>query len=395
MSQRPANPLAFLANPQTRQDGIGIWLGLLVAVLLLYQTGTPPSAVVMCLILAAAVLLAAMRWRIGYLAIGVFVIVAVVLRLDTMGHAYSDVLTVTKAAIDFMLGGGNPYGHGYVESNPPGSPFAYGPLALLWYLPVRSDPIKLELFLSLVLLGVFAVRGRMVGLAVYATFPPLIVTAADGSNDTSAGLLLLIALLVAIRAPRAGAAVLAVAVAFKPYALAWLIPLVAYGGPSILIPFAAATIVAWGPALLLWSPGAILRSLQRAESVHEVPYYALAYPVAERASIPEPVFSAIRFVAGGFVALTTFSLVRSSRSFIVAGVAIFLATLYLGWWSTFAYVAAIAPILCWHIDDWLGLPRVVWPGDPAGALSRAIDRRWPVRRPPDDAARELPRTSPA
>jgi hypothetical protein len=395
MSQRPANPLAFLANPQTRQDGLGIWLGLFVAALLLFQTGTPPSAVVMCLILVTAVLLAALRWRIGFLAVGVLVVVGIVLRLDTMGHAYSDVLTVTRAAIDFMLSGGNPYGHGYLESNPPGAPFAYGPLALLWYLPLRSDPVKMELLVSLLLLGVFAVRGRVLGLAVYATFSPLIVTAADGSNDTSAGLLLLIALLIAIRSPRTGAVALAVAVAFKPYALAWLIPLLAYGGLPALIPFAAATIVVWGPALLLWGPQNILASLQRAESVHEVPYYSLAYPLVERARVPEPVFSALRFVAGAFVALATFSLIRSSRSFIVAGVAIFLATLYLGWWSTFAYVAAIAPVLCWHLDDWLGLPRLVWPTDPVGAVSRAVDRRWPIRKPPEGATAGPARTMPA
>jgi hypothetical protein len=384
VSQRPANPLAFLANPQTRQDGIGIWLGLFIAVLLLFQTGTPPSAVVMCLILVTAVLLASLRWRIGFLGVAVLVVVAIVLRLDTMGHAFSDVLTVTRAAIEFMLAGGNPYGHGYQQSTPPGAPFAYGPLALVWYLPARSEPVKLELFIALVLLGVFALRGRMLGLAVYATLPPLIVTAADGSNDTSAGLLLLIALLIAIRAPRAGAVALAIAVAFKPYALAWLIPLAAYGGLPVLISFALATIVAWGPALLLWGPQNILTSLQKAESIHEVPYYSLAYPLVERAHVPEPVFALLRFVAGAFVALATFSLVRSARSFIVAGGAIFLATLYLGWWSTFAYVAAIAPILCWHLDDWLGLPRLVWPGDPVGALSRAVDRRWPILRPPVD-----------
>ena len=33
--------------------------------------------------------------------------------------------------------------------------------------------------------------------------------------------------------------------------------------------------------------------------------------------------------------------------------------------ARFAYLAAVAPILCWHLDDWLGLGgRVIWPGDP-------------------------------
>ena len=299
-----------------------------------------------------------------------------------MGKAFSDVLTVTKAAIDQMLSGGNPYGHGFAESNPPGAPFAYGPLALLWYLPVKSEPYRLELAISILLLAVLALRGRMLGLAIFATLPPLIVTAADGSNDTSAGLLLLIALLLAPRIPWAGSVALGVAAAFKPYALAWLVPLVPYAGFSVLIPFAAATIVTWGPALLIWGPDNILWSLRQADAIHRTAYYALAYAIGEqRYGSRRTVFSVLRFVAGGLLASLTFSMVRSSRGFIVAGVAIFLATLFLGWWSTFAYVAAIAPILCWHLDDWLGLPRVVWPADPVGAITQAVDRRWPVLRP--------------
>jgi len=64
-------------------------------------------------------------------------------------------------------------------------------------------------------------------------------------------------------------------------------------------------------------------------------------------------------------------------------VAIFLVTMFTGWWSTFAYLAAIAPIICWHLDDWLGLgrQRVVWPGDPVGQLSDWVDTRWPILKP--------------
>ena len=60
---------------------------------------------------------------------------------------------------------------------------------------------------------------------------------------------------------------------------------------------------------------------------------------------------------------------------------VFAATLFLGWWGTFAYFAAVAPILCWNLDDWLGLGsgRVVWPGDPVRRVTTWADRRWPVR----------------
>lgn len=378
MIERPSEPPTPLMRLETRQTGAGIWLGLLVAVLLLFQTGTPPQAVVLCLILVASTLLISLRWRVGLFAIGVLVVTGIVLRLDLQGKAFSDVLTVTRAAIDLMLSGGNPYGHGFAESNPPGAPFAYGPLALLWYLPVKSDPHRLELAISVLLLIVFAVRGRMLGLALFATLPPLVVVATDGSNDTSAGLLILIALLLAQRVPWAGALALGVAVAFKPYALAWLVPLVAYAGVATLIPFVAATIGTWGPAVLIWGPGEILASLRQADAIHRTAYYALAYAIGDNLHVPETVYSILRFVGGGVAMALTFGMARSSRGFILAGVAIFLATLFLGWWSTFAYVAAIAPILCWHVDDWLELPRVVWPTDPVGALSRAVDGRWPL-----------------
>jgi hypothetical protein len=201
---------------------------------------------VLCLIAVVATLLVSLRWRVGLLAVAILVIAGIVLRYDLHGKAFSDVLTVTRAAIDMMLAGGNPYGQGFPESTPPGAPFAYGPLALLWYLPVKSEPYRLELAISIVLLLVFALRGRMLGLAIFAVFPPLIVTAADGSNDTSAGLLLLMALWLGPRIPWAGAAALGVAAAFKPYALAWLLPLVGYAGVATLIPFVAATVVTWG-----------------------------------------------------------------------------------------------------------------------------------------------------
>ena len=66
---------------------------------------------------------------------------------------------------------------------------------------------------------------------------------------------------------------------------------------------------------------------------------------------------------------------------ILLGILVFLATLYTGYWSTFAYFSAIGPIICWHIDGWLGFAdrRVAWPTDPVGRLTEVIDRRWPPR----------------
>jgi hypothetical protein len=371
---------------------IGVSLGLLVAALLLTQTGNPPTAVLLSLILVVATLFASLRWNIGIVAVLVLVSVGVVLRFAARTHSFSDVLTVTRAAIDLMLAGGNPYGHGFSQSVPPGAPFAYGPVSLVWYLPFRADPGQFEFALSLLILSLLAARGRVLGLAIYATLPALVSSSGDGSNDTSMGLLLLVSLLVAVRAPRLGAVLLAVCVAFKLYALAWFLPLVGYAGVAVLLPFIATTVICWGPALVAWGANSIAWSLQRADAVHPSPYWSLAYGIQRQLQLPETTWSAVRYAAGAGAAAFSLVLVRSDRSFVLAGAAVFLATLYLGWWSTYAYLAALAPVICWSLDDWLDLGRVRLPTDPVGRLEARVNRRWPVRRPARDSSRLVPRT---
>ncbi len=231
------------------------WLALVVAIVGLLQAGTPARVTVLSLIVVVVTLAASLRWRLGWAAILILLAVGVALRLAP-ATGFSDVLVVSQAAGRELLAGGNPYGHGYVESVPPGAPFAYGPLALLWYLPSLDRPASLELLASLVVLGLLAVRGRPLGLAVYAVTPAFVVAATDGSNDTTAGLLILVALLAALRWPVAGAILLALATAFKPYALAWLPGLIGYAGSiGPLVAFLVASAVAWLPALVAWGPG--------------------------------------------------------------------------------------------------------------------------------------------
>jgi len=365
----------------TRETDLGVWLGLLVALLALLLTGTPPRTTVLALILVAITLAVSLRWRIAGLAVIVLLVVGITLRM-LPPQGFSDVMLVTEAAIRETLAGGSPYGVGFAASIPPGAPFAYGPVALLWYLPSLDDPGRMELLASLVILLLLAIRGRPLGLAIYAVTPALIVAAGDGANDTSAGLLLMVSLLVAVRAPVAGAVLLAVATAFKPYALAWLPGLLAYGGVTgPLIAFGAVSLLTWGLASLAWGPDAILRSFQRANDLHGQAYYSLAYAVGAPEWVPKPAWQALRVVVGVLLAAAAFLVVRSAASFILVGALVFGATLFLGWWSTFAYVAAVAPVLCWHLDDWLGLghSRAVWPGDPVRTVTDRVDSRWPIR----------------
>ncbi|MDQ3447577.1 MAG: hypothetical protein M3432_00160 [Chloroflexota bacterium] len=360
------------------RDG-AVWFGLLVAALLLAGVGTPRTAQVLCLFVVVAILFVSLRFRVGPLAILVLLAVGVVLRIAFVGAGQSDVLAVTEMAIERMLAGGNPYGIGY----PPGSgdaPFAYGPLALLWYVPA-ADARVVEFCVSLLLLVTLAARGRPVGLAVYAASAVLLVTASDGSNDTSAGLFLLMALLAAQRSPLAGGALLGLAFAFKPYALAWLPPLLMFSGSTApLLAFAVVVLATWGPVLLIWGLGSVLTSLRLAETVHTRTYYSLAYSLGADAAL-RPLLEPLRYVLGGVLAVASWLVVRSPASMILWGTAIFLVTLFMGWWSTFAYFAALAPVLCWHLDEWLGLGegRVRWPGDPVGRLSARVDARWPIR----------------
>jgi hypothetical protein len=239
----------------------------------------------------------------------------------------------------------------------------------------------MELLASAVVLGLLALRGRPLGLAIYAVTPAFVVAAGDGSNDTTAGLLILVALLAAVRLPLLGAALLAAAVAFKPYALAWLPGLIGLAGLGPLLAFLAISAVFWLPALSAWGPGSLLWSYREADALHSRPYYSLAYGLGSENDVPRAAWSALRVGAGVALAVLNIVFVRSAAGLIIGGTLVFAATLFLGWWSTFAYLAAVAPIICWHLDDWLGLDgRVAWPGDPVRRVTTWADMSIPVRR---------------
>ena len=371
-------------RPRPDADGPG-WLALVIGIVLVTQANTNrPLGIVMGLLLAL-VLAVSTRWRVGWLVVGGLFVAGLAMRLDLYGVGVSDVLTVTRSAIEVVLGGGNPYGIGYPASSPPGASFPYGPLALLWYLPFRDDPRAQEFAVAVAILAVLALRGRPVGLAIYALAGPLLLLASDGSNDTSAGLLLLVALVVLPRSPLAGGALLGVAAAFKPYAVAWLPPLIAWAPLPGLLGFGIVSLIAWLPVWLVWGIPSFLDSFSAAQQVHQQPYYSLGAWVQSvtRSAVSQEAFDRLRLLLGGLTALVTWPFVRSGRGVIVAGLLIYLVTLYTGYWSTYAYLATVAPIVCWNLDAWVGLGRgrVRWPGDPIGAWTAWADARWPILAP--------------
>ena len=342
----------------------GHWLFALgLALVLAVQPIWPDRTAIAVIAALSLTLAAATRWQLRWLPVVVLIGCAIALRRAMTSQESSDVADVTQTAIRTMLNGGDPYGIGYIVSRPAGSPFPYGPVALAWYLPSLSDPRLLELLVSIgltALFGIRAARGRPVGLVIFALAPPLVLASVDGSNDTSAGLLILAALVAAGRRPVLGAALLAVAVAFKPYAIAWLPPLVLWAGLPSLVAFVGASVVAWSPVLFVWGPGSYLRSLAMAQETHlRQSYWSLGAILDQFApgALPRSL-ETIRYFASGAIAVLGGRRVRSIDGVIVIGSIAFLVAQFGGYFGSYVYLAALAPILCWRVDDWLarGLP---------------------------------------
>ncbi|HEX7950099.1 MAG TPA: 2-amino-4-hydroxy-6-hydroxymethyldihydropteridine diphosphokinase [Candidatus Limnocylindrales bacterium] len=336
-------------------------LALVVAMALLVTTGGRPGGETLAALTAVGATLAiATRWRVPMLAVAVLLLVGIGLRAALQVHTTSDVMDVIGAAIRLVAGGGNPYGIGYAVTRPPGSSYPYGPLALLWYAPFQERGWQLELIVGGAVLVLLAMRGKLLGLAIYATAPTIVATTGDGSNDTSAGFLLLVALVVARRRPVLGAFLLAVAVAFKPYLAAWAPAFLVWGGWTVAGVFLATSLVLWSPVIVVWGIPKFLKSLDlaaKAQARH-LPAWSLGdlWRSVFHDQVSASRLETLRLVLGAAAAAVTLRWSRSLDGVILAGALVYLVTLYMGYWSTYAYFAAIAPILCWRIDDWLRLP---------------------------------------
>jgi hypothetical protein len=336
----------------------------------------------------ALTLAAAARWQLRWLPVAVLIACGAALRLSAYGNEASDVSAVTSAAIQVMLAGGDPYGLGYLVSRPAGAAFPYGPVALLWYLPTWWDPVLIELAVSGVLmgwLGLRAAKGRPLGLAIFALAPPLVLATVDGSNDTTAGLMILAAIAVAARRPAVGAAILAIAVAFKPYAVAWVPALLLWSGVPALLAFIGASVVAWGPVLFIWGPGSYLKSLAMAQETHlRSSYWSVAAILDGIAPGLAPrALESIRYLISGAVAVVGALRVRTLDGVIVVGTAAFVLAQFTGYFGSYVYIAAVAPLLCWRVDDWLkmGLPELTRAYGAVPGIGRRIGRPEPVVAP--------------
>jgi hypothetical protein len=344
-------------------------------VALLIAPTRPTTFAILFIAAAIGALVVSTRRPVERATILILLVGALATRYAIRAEVGSDVLDVTAAAIDRVFAGLNPYGVGYEASRPPGSPYPYGPLALLWYVPAADLPRLAELLSASLVLSVLALKGRFLGLAIYAATPAVVNTSVDGSNDTTLGLLIALSFHLASYRPALAGAVLAGAVAFKLSALAWVPAFLVWGGWRVAAAFGAASVVFWSPVLFIWGPAAFIDSTARANAIHRDMVWSLGAVLREwLGDAAVQVLDTVRFAFGGLTALVTLRFVRSGDRaealdrVIVVGTLVYLVTLFGGTWATFAYFAAIAPVLCLRIDDWLGLPTMpVIERAPAGA----------------------------
>lgn len=377
------NPVEHTAS---RHGEPAVAVALAVAAALSFGLARERPAALLLGLLFSILAAASLRWSIGLASLLALAAGGVALRVNAIGLSSSDVLTVTAAAIQRVMSGGNPYSQGYAISEPPGAPFPYGPMALVWYLPFGEGAWRLELLVSTAIILLLAARGRPLGLALYAYLPFLVLTSTDGSNDTSAGLLLLAALVVGRRARAAGGFLLGLAASFKPLAAAWFPAFLIWGGLPGLIGMVSGVVLGWGPALVLWGITPVLDSVARSQALHRRSYFSMAWALESitHRGVDRDLFNLLRLPAGALAALATTPFARSHGGMVASGALVYLVTLYIGFWGTYAYLAALAPICCWYVDDltWSGGQRLRWPTDPVGRLAARLDARWPIRGDP-------------
>ncbi len=142
---------------------------------------------------------------------------------------------------------------------------------------------------------------------------------------------------------------LAVAASVKPYALAWFIPAIGYGGWAVAAVLAAASAVLWSP-LLLWGPATFGRSMTLVGDLHPEQANALNLPVLRWLAVPLE-------LAGAFV--------RRWDAMVLLGSAVFCVFLFLDRWASLGYWLAVLPAAGIAIESRWSAPNAgsLWLGD--------------------------------
>jgi hypothetical protein len=281
---------------------------------------------------------------------------SLLLRIGFADRCCTDQIIVSQAAWERVLSGEGPYGVGYASTVPPGAPFPYGPLGVIWWVP---GPV-VEFAAAIGIMALLAWQRAFVTLAVFALWLPSVRPQLIGVNDYSPGLLILLAWLLLRSRPLVGASLLAAAAALKPYAFAWFLPAIGVGGWGVAAVLAGTTALLWSPLLWWGGPAAFLESVRLAAAVHDVQRDALNLPVLRWLAVPIA-------VAGLWV--------RRWEWAVLVGSAVFVIFLFLDYWASRSYWLAVLPVSGMALES----------------LARSAYGRKRVDDivPPQDARREL------
>ena len=247
---------------------------------------------------------------------------ATVLRLSYIGIGYSTQIDHIRSAARIALAGESPYGV-LIPTAGLSEPYVYGPLGLIWWQP----GVVVELAAAVAVTAILIWTGSWLTLAAYSGLPFAIYLTTTGVNDYSPGLLIAAGLLLLETRPVGGAVVLALAAGIKPYAFAWFLPAIGYGGWRVMLPLVLSSGMLWSP-LLIWGPATLLQSLHLHRDVHPEPANTLSVPIIQWAAVP------IAFA--GVV-------VRRWEWAVLVGSAAFVAYLFFGWWASLGYWLAVLP----------------------------------------------------
>ncbi len=234
-----------------------------------------------------------------------------------------DQMAVSRAALGVITSGGNPWGFGYAESVPPGAPFPYGPLAA--FTSLLGVPGEVAAFAGILVL--LAWQRALLTLAFLAAWVSWIELGTCGINDQLPALLLLGGLLLLERRRRSGAVLVALSVGIKPYAFAWVPPLMGFGGLVTSLVLLGVTALCWLPALW-WGPSSYLGSIEMARGIHPKPENTLNLPALRILAVPLAISALF---------------VRSWSTAVLAGALTFTIVLFLDSWASFGYWLVVLP----------------------------------------------------
>jgi hypothetical protein len=297
-----------------------------------------------------------------------------------LNHPFNgnDVMLATDEALRVLQGGGNPYDHSYTATNPPGQPFAYPPGELAFYGAVKlvtGSIFDADRVASMANLAVLALLSPIVGpaltalaVSVAALAQPLAFSAANGSNDTAASFLtvLAIALLATSRAVSqrplrrttfwAGAIAFGWAIAFKETTALVYVAVLAYLIRTHWNPRAFAVgSLGFAAALTLpfffWNPAGFWHNVVGGLFLHQNIWgrnvWGLVTAVAPDArDAIAPFVPAIMLLALAVVAVACWQRpVRSLGGAVLQGCALMGTVFLFGRWTTWVYYVQIGAIL--------------------------------------------------